>query len=57
MSDKTVIETIYGKYHKFEIVRDSGPLSTRFYIYEDGKPKGGYYSRLDEAVRAAKEMG
>lgn len=57
MSDKPVIETIYGKYHKFEIVKDSGVLTTKFYVRKDGKPYKGSYSSLASAVEAAKREG
>ena len=57
MSDKNVIETIYGKYHKFEIVKDSGGVfsSVSFYIHRDGKRFKGSYSSLAAAVQAAIE--
>jgi hypothetical protein len=59
MGDKTVIETIYGKYNKFEIVKDSsgswsGP---KFYIYKDGEYYRGSFSSLKDAVEAAKKEG
>ena len=59
MSDKPVVETIYGKYHKFEIVKDpGGPFgSVKFYIRRDGKPYKGSYSSLADAVEAAKGEG
>lgn len=59
MADKEVIETIYGKYHKFEIVRDSGGVfgSVKFYVRKDGKPYKGSYSSLADAIQAAKHEG
>lgn len=57
MDDKRVVETIYGKYHKFEIVKDSGVFSTKFYIRRDGEPYKGSYSSLAAAVQAAKDEG
>jgi len=59
MSNNTVVETIYGKYHKFEIVKDSGGVfgSVKFYIRKDGKSFKGSYSRLADAVEAAKSEG
>ncbi len=54
MGDKTVVETIYGKYSKFEIVKDSGLISTKFYIRKDGKPHRGSFSSLAAAVEAAR---
>lgn len=58
MSDKKVVETIYGKYHKFEIVRDDGFFgSIKFYVRKDGEPFKGSYSSLSSAVQAAKDEG
>ncbi len=54
---KKVIETIYGKYSKFEIVKTSGMFSSKFYVYKDGKPYRGEYSSLRAAVEAAKSEG
>lgn len=51
---KTVVETFYGKYSKYEVVRDPGILSTSFYIYKDGKYDSSYKS-LSAAVANAKE--
>ena len=55
MGSKTVVETIYGKYSKFEIVKDSGVMSTKFYVRKDGKPHRGSFSSLAAAVEAAKK--
>jgi len=57
MADKNLVETIYGKYHKFEIVKDSGGVfgSIKFYLHKDGKPFKGSYSSLADAVEAANE--
>lgn len=59
MANETLVETIYGKYHKFEIVRDSGGVfgSPKFYIRRDGKPFRGPYSALSAAVEDAKKEG
>lgn len=56
---KTVVETIYGKYHKFEIVKDPGGVfsGVKFYVRKDGKPFKGSYSSLADAVKAAQEEG
>lgn len=54
-----VVETLYGKYSKFEIVRTDGGLlsSTSFSIYRDGKYHRGSFSSLSAAVQAAKAEG
>ncbi len=56
---KNVIETLYGKRHKFEIVRTEGSLldSTKFSIYRDGDYYKGSYSSLIDAVDAARREG
>jgi hypothetical protein len=54
-----IIETIYGKRHKFDIIKSPGGMlsSTSFYIHKDGKPFKGPYSDLSRAVEAAKQEG
>ncbi|MEZ5549036.1 MAG: hypothetical protein R3E74_14820 [Pseudomonadales bacterium] len=51
---KEVIETYHGKYSKFEVVKDSGLMSTKFYVYKDGKFVSDHKS-LSDAVDAAKK--
>ena len=57
MSDKQVVETIYGKYNKYEIVKDAGGVFTgpKFYIRKNGKAFRGPYSSLPAAVEAARK--
>jgi hypothetical protein len=56
VGDRQVVETVYGKHHKFEIVKVPGGLlsNTTFSIYRDGKYFKGSYSSLAAAVEAAK---
>lgn len=55
MGTKEVVETIYGKYSKFEIVKESSTFgSPRFYIRKNGKPYRGSFSSLSAAVEAAR---
>lgn len=56
MGTKTVVETVYGKFNKFEVVKDSGGVfsSPTFYIYKDGAPYKGSYNSLADAVDAAR---
>ncbi len=56
---KDVVEVIYGKVHKYEIVKKAGGLlaSTSFSIYRDGKYFGGSYASLKSAVDAVKKAG
>ena len=55
MADEQEIETFYGKHNKFSIIRKSDILSTKYYVYKDGKPHRGYFSSLSAAVEAAKD--
>ena len=59
MSSKKVVETIYGKRHKYEIVKSEGGLlsPTSFTIYRDGARFKGSYSSLSAAVDAARDAG
>ncbi len=51
-----VIETIYGKRHKFEIRKSDGEFlsSATFWIYRDGERWKGSYDSLPKAVEVAK---
>jgi hypothetical protein len=59
MSDKEVVETVYGKRHKYEIVKSPGGLltSATFSIYRDGQYHRGSFSSLKDAVAAANKEG
>ena len=59
MADKVVVETIYGKRHKYEITKDTSNLfgSAKFNIYRDGEYYKGSYSSLSAAVDKAKSEG
>lgn len=59
MAGKKVVETVYGKYHKYEIVKSPGGLisTIKFNIYRDGAYHKGSYSSLSDAVAAAKKLG
>jgi hypothetical protein len=56
---KNVVEVIYGKYSKFEVVKVPGGLfsSPSFSIYKDGSYHRGSFSSLSAAVEAAKREG
>ena len=55
MSDDEVIETIYGKYSKFEVIKKTTLSGVKFYIDKDGKYHRGSFSSLKDAVAAAKK--
>jgi hypothetical protein len=58
MASKEVVETIYGKYSKYEIIKETSLFgSPKFYIYKDGKYHRGSFSSLRGAVEAAKKEG
>jgi hypothetical protein len=52
-----VIETVYGKYSKYEVVKQPGGVfsSPKFYIYRDGEYHRGSFSSLRDAVEACKK--
>lgn len=56
---KEVVETIYGKSHKYEIVKDAAGVfsNSKYYIYKDGNYHRGSFSTLSAAVEAAKKEG
>ena len=59
MSDKQVVETVYGKHFKYEIVKSPGGLisNTSFSIHRDGKYWKGSYDSLARAVEVARAAG
>lgn len=59
MSGKKTVETIYGKRHKYEIMKSSGGLlgSISFSIYRDGSYWKGSYDSFARAVEVAKDAG
>lgn len=57
MTDEEIVETLYGKYSKFEIVKITSFLETKFYLRKNGKPYKGSFSSLSGAVNAAREEG
>ncbi len=59
MSDKEVVEVVYGKHAKYEIVKTKGgPISsTSYYIYKNGAPYRGSFDSLAAAVAAARKEG
>lgn len=58
MSKRDVVETFYGKYCKYEVMRTSGTLlsSPSFSIYRDGELYKAGYSSLSVAVDAARKL-
>jgi hypothetical protein len=54
MAQKKVVETVYGKYSKYEIVRKSKHFSTRFNVYKDGSYETSFKS-LKAAVKWAEK--
>jgi len=54
-----VVETVYGRFHKYEIVKRDGFLlgSPTFAIHRDGAWYRGSYASLAAAVEAARRLG
>jgi hypothetical protein len=52
----TIIETVYGKRHKYEIKKSDGGFlsSPSFWIFRDGERWKGSYDSLAKAVEVAK---
>lgn len=57
MNSKVVMETIYGKKNKYEVIKVSKLLGVKFVIYRDGKYHRGEFDSLAEAVEACKREG
>lgn len=57
MSSEKVVETVYGKYYKFDVVKKSDIFGTKFFVRKDGKPHRGPFSSLRDAVAAAENEG
>lgn len=57
MASGKVVETIYGKNSKFEIVKKSKTFSNEFYVRRDGKVVAGKFSSLAKAVEWAENKG
>lgn len=55
MASKKVVETVYGKYSKYEIVKKSSAFSTKFYVRKDGDVASGKFSSLKDAVEWAEK--
>lgn len=57
MATGKVVETIYGKYSKFEIVKKSKMFGAEFYVKKDGEVVTGKFSSLKKAVEWAENKG
>ena len=55
MSDNEIVEVVYGKHHKYTVIRKPGGVftSTEYWIRRDGNPYKGPYKALNDAVAAA----
>lgn len=52
-----VVETLYGKRHKYEIREVRSWLKTQFAIYRDGSRWKGDYDSLARAVKVVRDAG
>jgi hypothetical protein len=57
MSGKDIVETIYGKLYKYEIVRSKAVFGVSFSIHRDGSHWKGSYDSLSKAVEVANDAG
>jgi hypothetical protein len=57
MSDRKVVDVVYGKTHKYEIIKSEGGFlsGSSFYVYRDGKHLASYSSLRNAVERAQKE--
>lgn len=55
MASKKVVETVYGKHSKYEVVKHSGVLSTKYFVLKDGSRASGNFSSLKAAVEWAEK--
>ena len=51
----TVIEVIYGKHSRYEVIKSSGLFGTSYLVRRSDGKTSGTFSRLDWAVRWAQE--
>lgn len=51
---KTIVETFYGSYSRFDVIKDTRTFTTSFYVYKDGKHESSH-ATLAKAVEAARE--
>lgn len=54
---ENIVETLYGRHHKYEIRAVRSWLRMQFAIYRDGRRWRGDYDTLAKAVDAVKEAG
>ena len=55
---KEVVETIYGKYYKYEVIKETRTLSSpKYYIRCSDGSTSGSFSSLAKAVEWAREKG
>lgn len=50
---KEVVEVVHGKHQRYEIVKENGVFSTKFFVRKDEEHFSGPYDTLAEAVAAA----
>ena len=55
MASTKVVETVYGKHSKYEIVRKSKTFGTTFFVKKDGSVDSGKFHSLSAAVEWAKK--
>jgi len=56
MATTKVVETIYGKHSKYEVVRKKTAFTTKYYVRKNGDVATGSFKSLNSAVEWAKDQ-
>ena len=55
---KQIVETIYGKHHKYDVIQETSTLgSPKYYVKRSDGKVSGMFSSMADAVEWAKEQG
>ena len=57
MAQREIVEIIYGKHAKYEIVKYTTITGSEYFIYKNGNYHRGSFPSLRAAVEAAKAEG
>lgn len=52
---KKVTDTRHGDHSKYDVVKDEGVFSSKYYVRKDDKPHRGSFSSRRKAVEAAED--
>jgi len=55
---KSVVETVYGKHHKYEVIQETSTFaSPQYYVRRSDGKTSGMFSSLADAVEWAQSQG